>query len=136
MNKEKYAKFIAGVDLSQIYLSELTCHRAGSLDGDQWTVAVKPNFEVVSSTNLSITVRAAFEVQVKNEDEPMVSITTAFMLDYSYDEETTFDEEIAELFLQSNPALNIWPYAREIISSLTTRMGLPALVIEPYKVLR
>ncbi|NLJ80285.1 MAG: protein-export chaperone SecB [Firmicutes bacterium] len=41
-----------------------------------------------------------------------------------------------KIFLQNNPPLNSWPYAGEIISSLTTRMGFPPLVIEPYKVIR
>ena len=45
-----------------------------------------------------------------------------------------FDEAYIKFFAQRNVTVNIWPYARELISSLTTRMGYPTLIIEPLKV--
>lgn len=135
MNRERYSKFIEGIDLQQIYLVSLNCNRLVELEGDSWHVDLRPGFRVVDSDKSDeITVEARIQASAYHKKEQMVVVDATFMLIYHSASEINFDDEIKEIFLKSNPPLNIWPYAREIISSMTTRMGLPPLIIEPYKV--
>lgn len=45
-----------------------------------------------------------------------------------------YEEELKQ-FIDNNASINAWPYARETISSLSTRMGFPVLTIPMYKLM-
>ncbi|EEL27567.1 hypothetical protein bcere0018_33630 [Bacillus cereus Rock1-15] len=47
--------------------------------------------------------------------------------------EISNDQEIIDTFVNKNVPINVWPYAREIISNITMKMGFPPLMIPPYK---
>ena len=113
----------------------LNCWRQVVLKGEQWHVELEPGFRIVDSKNdHEVAVEARLRASALYEKAEMVVVDATFMLIYHIDSATDFDDEIKDIFLTNNPPLNIWPYAREAISSMTTRMGLPPLIIEPYKV--
>lgn len=135
MDRERYSRFIEGLDLRQIYLLSLSCSRQVDLEGERWLVDLTPEFQIVDSDKSEeIMVEARLRANAHHQKEQMVVVDATFMLIYHSASETKFDDEIKEVFLKNNPPLNVWPYAREVISSMTTRMGLPPLIIEPYKV--
>lgn len=135
MSRERYSKFIEGLDLQQIYLVNLSCSRQVDVEGERWYVDLRPEFRVVDSgKSEEIRVEARLRASAHEQKVQMMIVDATFMLVYSSASDTDFDDEIREIFLKSNPPLNIWPYAREVISSMTTRMGFPPLIIEPYKV--
>ena len=49
--------------------------------------------------------------------------------------EYSLSEEEKQQFLSRNVPVNVWPYARELISTMATRLGYPALLIPPYVVI-
>ncbi len=48
MSRERYADFIEGTSLQQIYLVDLMCSREFESVGERWTVGLRPDFEIVS----------------------------------------------------------------------------------------
>lgn len=85
-----------------------------------------------------------------SEDLKNASVNGKIKLDISYDSDETKDSAITvfasfsvgysivkafpnkdalEKFLQENAILNIWPYWREFVQSMTTRMGLPSFSV-------
>jgi len=63
------------------------------------------------------------------EDAPHFHIEAAFELVYRVDSLEGISEELVTEFGQRNALYNAWPYWREFVQSMTTRMGLPALRI-------
>lgn len=82
-----------------------------------------------------LTVRLLFSVDVvtRPDGDSLFSLGFTYRVEYQFDHIELFAQDMIELFVRSNVAINIWPFARELISSLTTRMGYPALLVEPLK---
>jgi preprotein translocase subunit SecB len=62
-----------------------------------------------------------------------------WQLGYSIDrQESSFEmsENLINRFIERNVAINIWPYTRELVASLTAKMSLTPLVLPTLKVLR
>jgi len=84
---------------------------------------------------LRVTPHFLIEVCGDKNGQQITAFTIEFeyMIDYFIENMSSFDVSYIELFVKRNVPVNIWPYARELISSLTTRIGYPALIIEPLK---
>lgn len=90
--------------------------------------------------------RGSFAVNGTVSEEHPVDYLFSLMFDvdlvYSvkdFDTENMSEEELDEMlsaFEHRNVPLNAWPYAREFASSMSVRMGFPALVLPAYKVIR
>lgn len=104
-----------------------------------------PNVSVeATETGNAFTVTIGFEVQVHQrseaaaediEDIAKVSLTlTAF---YSLDsgglEEKPFTDDELRCFAESSGIFALYPYLREAVATMTTRLGLPALTIPLLK---
>ncbi len=64
---------------------------------------------------------------------PLFSIKFDYCIAYSVESLSTFSNEYIEFFIYKNVPINIWPYARELVSSITTRMGFSPLILKPHK---
>ena len=113
------------------------CH--ASLEGRESDL--KPPFSLRVSHNSTanaildgiLRIEARFQVQGYDSSSPsalLFSIECAFDLDYEINDKDfePLPESIAA-FKDGNAIFNCWPYARELVSSLTSRMDLqvPAL---------
>jgi len=73
-----------------------------------------------------------FKVFLSFNEESVVSFNFVLNVKYTLEDASKYDDIYIEEFINRNLPINVWPYARETISSITTRIGFPALVIEPY----
>ncbi|MEF3087106.1 hypothetical protein ABQG71_17030 [Bacillus altitudinis] len=152
MDDKKYNNFINKINLEKIELNSLNCNqntsfvRTGELD-----IALEHDIKSIKKDGVELRVQIGFEVaaaeSVGNEksiedfqDENILfkinfslNLIYALQVDDDIDFLLDLDEEI-EYFAATNVPVNAWPYARETISSITTRMGLPSLVIPPFKI--
>ncbi|TYP52398.1 protein-export chaperone SecB [Thermosediminibacter litoriperuensis] len=137
MEREKYNSFVKHVELNKIVLYKLDSQFNYELLGresGQVLVDFKPSFNLKRKEENKFLAEARFSVSVKVEEsnEELIKINASFLLFYSLKEKC--DDDILEEFIKRNVPLNAWPYGRELISSMTSRMGLPALNIGLYKV--
>ncbi|GMO00749.1 hypothetical protein [Parageobacillus thermoglucosidasius] len=74
-----------------------------------------------------------------NAENKVFDIEFSYILEYRLQKSNDIHlekeglEEAIKLFVQRNVPVNIWPYARELISQLTMSMGFPPLLIGTYK---
>ena len=47
-----------------------------------------------------------------------------------------YDIELKQRFVERNVPVNVWPYIREIVATMTAKMGLPPLVLPTLKIVR
>lgn len=143
--KKVYSSFINQIEFDSISLLELN---AKQFDRDKSNpnagVKVEYNTESFYMVDQSLTVPVEFSVKVFNHSEDaQVSSQTeepllfqiSFKLNVSYkmSEDREWEEEIIERFIKTNLPINVWPYARELVSSTSTRMGFPPLFLPLYK---
>lgn len=143
-NKEKleksiYNKFIQGVHIESINLSELSIKSLSKdVDGKE-KLFVDLEFEnekfYFNKENLIVSPRFVVEVSKMNDNDKVIVFEIEFEYELKYRVENCeeISESYVQLFVKRNIPINIWPYARELISSMTTKMGYSALIIEPLK---
>lgn len=140
LDKEIYNKFVQSVDIQSMNLINLNIENLNNdvdrserlfvdLEFENNTFNVKGDFFKV---NPKFYIKVSYK---KDNDECILfKIRFEYQLEYIIEDLKEFDTNYLELFVKRNVPVNIWPYARELISSMTTRMGYPALIIEPLKV--
>ena len=138
LGREEYKKLIECIELKKIVLCSLNCQLNSDIliqqKSGQAKVELKPSFRLKSKDEKTICAEANFNVNVFDEknNEKILNIYSSFLLIYTLEEEC--EDSAIEEFIKRNIPLNAWPYGREIISNLTSRMGLPPLDIGLYKV--
>lgn len=134
--RDEYFKLIEVVELERILLTDLhVTRKSDKLGACEANLGV--DFGVESISDDSLTARGNFHLEVFHNDPEnrieLFNIEICYILEYSLSEKIDLSDPIKERFANKNVPVNCWPYARELISSLTTRMGYPALVIKAFK---
>jgi len=63
-------------------------------------------------------------------DRPVLECNCTFLAFYKIEKpKVKVTEELLDLFNSRNLMINVWPYVREFVSSISTRMGFPAIVL-------
>lgn len=130
-------KVLSNVKLSNIRLFSSMCFN--NLDGDRPLPAhaaqkvdinVKPRGRrsLVVVADLGISVGYDSEHEYDSSHESPVLIEATFLLTYAITNEGPTKSE-AEAFASATATYNVWPYWREFVQSMTTRMGLPGITI-------
>ncbi|WP_373844434.1 protein-export chaperone SecB [Clostridium sp.] len=141
IDKNIYSNLIEGLKIQNIYLNDLKLDNVNrEIKGN--SLSVKLDCEFDKNRNIKgeiLEVFPSFSVQVfSSEDisQAAFHIDTQFYIKYEIKNLANFEEMYIDTFINQNIPLNIWPYIRELISSLSTRIGFPALVIEPFTIKR
>ena len=82
--------------------------------------------EVAVSMDLAGRVRKG---KLKDRVRDVMEVKALFLLRYSIASEKQFAPEVLEAFAGLNAPLHCWPYWRELVHSMASRMGLPGLII-------
>lgn len=72
-----------------------------------------------------------YKLQARNQTSPLFEIEVTFRVVLVVPDE--LPDGFVEAYLAHNLSLTVFPYVREIVSSITSRMGLPPLTL-PYVV--
>jgi preprotein translocase subunit SecB len=108
-----------------------------------YTLSSDVSFQTVGEPVTTLVVTGEYEVEVQDspdaedgdESEPTTvagvqfTLAALFALPKQGDEEELFTDEEYEAFAATTGQFALYPYAREFISDVTSRMGLPALHI-------
>ncbi|MDD3269018.1 MAG: protein-export chaperone SecB [Syntrophomonadaceae bacterium] len=130
-----YKSFIESLDLEEIFLDSLKVKNYHLPKPRNLTVKLEPEFGISKIFKDSFFASAKFQVIVSDDKERKAFVIDArFRLLYNFESSITIDDEMQEKFMATTLPVNSWPFAREIISSMTTRMGYPSLLIAPFKV--
>ena len=71
-----------------------------------------------------------------SRSEPCLHIESTWQVVYVLSHDLYPSQEVANQFVHRNVLLNVWPYLREYVSTLTSKMNLPALYLPLMKFLR
>lgn len=164
IEKNSYNEFIKSVEIKAINLTHLTCGKSPNAKNNtlnpekdlRYEVEVGMNFEIKEQKPNFLVALASILVEVKNpakntklkpkkekvdlekrEETKEAEFTISFKYEILYyHNNITIDDEIIKTFVNVNVPINIWPYARELVSSITTRMGYSPLILGAYKIVR
>lgn len=151
--EEKYNKLIESITIDNIEVSALECKKNKISENNSGELAISIQTEIIETRLEGIELQVDFKVKVftffdieeevkvegVKEEEKLFTINSVLSLKYVLDFENIDDllsediDSVIEIFVERNVKINAWPYVREIVSNMTTRMGFPQLIIPPYK---
>ncbi len=122
-----YRETLGRLDLRAVRLHELQtqCHHS-----------VAGNARINISTdagsrheNGELLIDARYKIDASNETHKLFTIEVVFVVALTAPDE--LPEGFIEVYIANNLNLTVFPYVRELVASLTSRMGLPSLTL-PY----
>lgn len=134
-----YNDFISDIELQSIELEEMKVKRYRN---NEYRGRVNVEYGIKGTEietfgkELIINVNFVTKTTLDNhEKSKLFEISFTYSLLYKFFEYSAenFTEDYIDMFLEINVPINIWPYARELVSSISVKMGYPALVIGTYK---
>ena len=136
-----YRKFLTDVEIDGIVLKNLNASRTDDSYDPNVSISIKYNAKESKKEDDKLEILCSFDVKAITEIEncdkklkkKLFGIKFDFCIQYSISSLKTFSQDYIEFFIYKNVPINIWPYARELVSSVTTRMGYQPLVLKPHK---
>jgi len=105
------------------------------LNSKEVTVGIQHEILEYTLTNSTLTIPTTFTVSgTVGNDEELFSIHFSLLVKYDLPSDADFAPQYLEFFAENNVPANVWPYARELVSSMTSRMGLPPFTLPILKV--
>lgn len=94
----------------------------------------KPGDSGRALQSLGVLVEFQFTLRCEDEDQPIdvLALAASYLLIYSLAQDTQLDERCLKYFAEVNGPYNAWPYLRELIQSVTGRVGLGGLTIPVF----
>lgn len=137
---DSYRELIKLVDFRDIYLMGLNLDRIDEEVKGILTYDLAPEFKLIRKTRKELIASAGFSLtgvrKTGKKTQEILNLNARFELSYVLSQEYDITDEIADRFINNNVPVNSWPYFRELISTMTTKIGYPTLVIGPLKTVR
>lgn len=144
MDAKKYSEFVRALDIVDVHL----LHFNGTKYWSKQTLPVAANVDVKFRPELqevsagTFKAKASFVVSATTNDtkDKVFGLEFEICLVYSVPNlnedfaQSPDGKQVLDEFINRNVPVNVWPYAREFISSMTVRMGFPAVVIGTFKI--
>ena len=135
------ASLIAKVRLTDVRLVNASVRTrirdASTLKNPQLTM--KHGAKVIDRNDDGMLVAAMMRAQVvegSDEQDPAISMTVTFVLEYAIPDAGDFGDDVLAEFAQVNGTFNAWPYWREDIQTTSARMNLPPVLLPVFRLER
>lgn len=138
VDKERYSELVEALSGLDIRLRKMDMELFRENLGEQ-AVDIQMDTKIAEYSPESITIDVFFSIEstsVGDSSEAGFKLSFVYRLKYTLDKELDLTNEILEEFANRNTPINVWPYAREFVSSTTSRMGLTPLILSPLQVNR
>lgn len=125
---------IKAINLRSLTISNVDHNLKGNLSVDLSYDCSDP---IIENNSFSVCTKFFIKAYCK-ENHNNIAFQIEFELSISYliKDIKTFDSNCIDMYRRVNVPLHVWPYARELVSSLSMRMGFAPLVIEPIVISR
>ena len=131
ISPEEYSNILSSISLSQILLNDCSAKKhevkskGGAIDLD---ISMKLGFDQnASEVSFITTYKLEGVKRSEGTDEKVFTITTSFLLSYMKTKEVEVTKEFVNVFKNNSIELVSWPYFREFVQNMISRMGFPPL---------
>jgi preprotein translocase subunit SecB len=130
---EEYSNILSSISLSQILLNDCSAKKhevkskGGAIDLD---ISMKLGYDQnASEVSFITTYKLEGIKRSEGTDEKVFSITASFLLSYMKTKEVEVSKEFVNVFKNNSIELVSWPYFREFVQNMISRMGFPPLTL-------
>ncbi len=133
ISPQEYQNILRGVDFNSISLTALEYHCDTTRAVPESRLSLSKEAAIKSQIDGLATISLKFALRGKLEDEEVLVVSGEYILLFSFKEEMT--REFFEVFENTTLGNLVWPYLRELFSSLTVRSNIPSFYLPLLKFL-
>lgn len=95
----------------------------------------KPSQGGTPYPKLAVTVEFKFKVEAKSDENSIdvMLLEAGYLLTYALNPSAEIEDECFKYFAEVNGPYNAWPYWRELVQSVSGRLGLPGFVVPVFR---
>lgn len=130
---EKYKVILKGLTLENLSLTKCSCsiNREESSPDTSISITDKSSFKLIESGKIEIS--QAYHLIAKNQSSKKKLLEIQYEICAAYNSKEEFTEEFFTIFKKINLPINTWPFFREFVSSMTSRMYIPPITLPLLK---
>jgi preprotein translocase subunit SecB len=130
---ELYRKILKGLDLKNLYLTSCAYNIERKNIGSEATIKINDEASFSKSEKRDIEIIQNYSLSASDQStkKKFLSIKCEYCFIYSSRED--FTEDFFDIFKKANLPINSWPFFRELVHNITSRMYIPPLVLPLIK---
>lgn len=131
MEPKEYRRILEGIELENLILKESKTEINHELISENMAVSSKDNATYIITKD-GFAVENKHTVIVKNKDKKnVIRIEGTFLILFNSREAIT--DAFFDIYKNISLPLNVWPFFREFVNSMTARMNIPPLTLPLLK---
>jgi hypothetical protein len=130
LSVDEYQNILHNIHLETIVLSDLNVKRYDEYFGKEFGLDIRSKHRYATDGE-KIVFYSDYKLSAKSQDKekPAIKINPEFKIEYSKQSSFVIDPEFYDIFPDASLHIIVWPYVRELIQNIVTRMGLPPLTL-------
>ena len=135
LSPEEYSNILSSINLASIVLNDCNTKRyevksKGGMVNLDITMKLKYNQDTSNAYFIATyKLDGVKEKESEGEKESVFTISASFLLTYTKTKEIEMPKDFVDIFKQNGIELVSWPYFREFVQNMITRMGYPPLTL-------
>jgi preprotein translocase subunit SecB len=130
---ELYRKILNGLELRNLYLTSCTSSIDRNNGGADVKIKINDEAAFSKSEKNEIAITQKYSIDAKNQTSKKKFLNIKCEYCFVYTSKEDFTEEFFEVFKKANLPINSWPFFRELVYNLTSRMYIPPLTLPLIK---
>ena len=132
IDPKKYQKILSGLDLKNIRLKKIDAELKGNINKQNMLVDIDDNAIFDCKENI-VKISNEYIVAIKTDEceQDILTIKVSYELTFTSTEE--FTNDFFDIYKEISLPLNVWPFIRECVNSLSARMNIPPLTLPLLK---
>ncbi|HPC36668.1 MAG TPA: protein-export chaperone SecB [Candidatus Marinimicrobia bacterium] len=130
LSVNEYKNILKSIQLQEISLKSLNANKSEEFIDNKLELSYKEHARHISDEKY-IVFDYKFSLVAKSsvKEKAAIKIVVEFAIKYSNPENINIDPEFYEIFPNASLKYMVWPYFREIVQSIISRMNLPPLTL-------
>jgi len=131
ISPEKYREILEGIELQSISLKTIKATIAHENLSDKMNISFKDEAFYTYEEDGFLVENKYILTAKNNQRKNVLKIECIYLLYFTSVEEIT--DDFFEIYKEISLPLNVWPFFRELVNSVTSRMNIPPLTLPLLK---
>jgi preprotein translocase subunit SecB len=127
ISPSEYMKMLKGIDLRDVYLKDVSSRLNTREISHPAKLKLDEDFKIIKNDNKEAVIESKYSLSAKSGKRNVFSIKASYHVVFHLD--NSLPDEFFILYSRSSLPLQTYPYFRELVNSMISRMGLPPLVL-------
>ena len=127
LTAKDYREALVNIELRDVHLKELNCLLHSRNVSSSANINFQDETSEIKIVEDKATVEHRYTVKVTSGEKDIFDVTATYILIYEL--KKTLPEEFFVIYKNISLPVHTYPFFRELVSSISTKMGLPNLII-------